>query len=81
MARRPRHLSTAFYPLKRGGAYPQFFGKKTAGVDGVKKLTPKQRLTLTNGLKVTGKSKPTGRVMIPKANSDELRPRVLPTME
>ncbi len=55
-------------------------GKKTAGVDGIKKLTPKQRLTLTNGLNVTGKSKPTRRVMIPKANSDELRPLGIPTM-
>ncbi|WP_366146316.1 reverse transcriptase N-terminal domain-containing protein [Crocosphaera sp.] len=56
-------------------------GKKTAGVDGIKKLTPKQRLTLTNGLKVTGKSKPTRRVMIPKSNSDELRPLGIPTMK
>lgn len=56
-------------------------GKKTAGVDGMKKLTPKQRLTLTNGLKVTGKSKPTRRVTIPKANSDELRPLGIPTIE
>ena len=56
-------------------------GKKTAGVDGVKKLTPKQRLTLTNGLKVTEKSKPTRRVMIPKSNSNELRPLGIPTME
>ncbi|MGB3512361.1 MAG: group II intron reverse transcriptase/maturase, partial [Microcoleaceae cyanobacterium] len=56
-------------------------GKKTAGVDGIKKLTPKQRLTLTNGLNVTGKSKPTRRVMIPKSNSDELRPLGIPTME
>ncbi len=56
-------------------------GKKTAGVDGIKKLSPKQRLTLTNGLKVTGKSKPTRRVMIPKSNSDELRPLGIPTMK
>ena len=56
-------------------------GKKTAGVDGIKKLTPKQRLTLTNGLKVSGKSKPTRRVMIPKSNGDELRPLGIPTMK
>lgn len=56
-------------------------GKKTAGVDGVKSLTPKQRLTLTNGLKITGKSKPTRRVMIPKANSEEKRPLGIPTMK
>ena len=56
-------------------------GKKTAGVDGVKSLTPKQRLILANGLKITGKSKPTRRVMIPKANSKELRPLGIPTMK
>lgn len=55
-------------------------GKKTAGVDGVKSLSPKQRLILAKGLKITGKSKPTRRVMIPKANSEEKRPLGIPTM-
>jgi len=39
-------------------------GKNTAGVDGVKKLTPRQRLELAKNLKLTSKSKPTRRVWI-----------------
>lgn len=34
-------------------------GKKTAGVDGVKSLTPRQRLDLVGQLRLTGKGKPT----------------------
>jgi RNA-directed DNA polymerase len=34
-------------------------GKNTAGVDGIKSLTPKQRINLVNNLKLTGKSQPT----------------------
>jgi RNA-directed DNA polymerase len=34
-------------------------GKNTAGVDGVKTLTSKQRTTLVSRLKLTGKAKPT----------------------
>lgn len=49
-------------------------GKNTAGVDGIKSLTPKQRIALSNNLKVTGKSKPTRRVMIPKPGTNEKRP-------
>jgi len=50
-------------------------GKNTAGVDGVKKkLTSKQRLELAERLKLTGKSKPTRRVWIPKPEKDEKRP-------
>ncbi|MDJ0532333.1 MAG: reverse transcriptase N-terminal domain-containing protein [Xenococcaceae cyanobacterium MO_207.B15] len=41
-------------------------GKKTAGVDGVKCLSPETRLLLAGQLKLTGKSKPTRRVWIPK---------------
>lgn len=41
-------------------------GKKTAGVDGVKSLSPEARLELVGELKLTGKSKPTRRVWIPK---------------
>ena len=56
-------------------------GRKTAGVDGVKSLTPKQRLTLVNKLKLGTKVKPTRRVWIPKPGTDEKRPLGIPTMD
>src|SRR2546421_1050496 len=40
-------------------------GKKTAGVDGVKSLSPVQRLILVRCLKLTPKAKPVRRVWIP----------------
>ncbi|WP_408037540.1 group II intron reverse transcriptase/maturase [Tolypothrix bouteillei] len=55
-------------------------GKKTAGVDGVKALTPKQRLALVAKLKLGSKVKPTRRVWIPKPGKDEKRPLGIPTM-
>ena len=55
-------------------------GKKTAGVDGVKSLSPKARLELAGQLKLTGKSKPTRRVWIPKPGRDEKRPLGIPIM-
>ena len=55
-------------------------GKKTAGVDGVKSLTPKQRLKLAQNLKVNGEGKPTRRVWIPKPGIKEKRPLGIPTM-
>lgn len=55
-------------------------GKKTAGVDGVKSLTPEERLDLANNLYLTGKSKPTRRVMIPKPGTTEERPLGIPCM-
>ena len=55
-------------------------GKKTAGVDGIKSLPPKARLELVGQLKLTGKSKPTRRVWIPKPGRDEKRPLGIPTM-
>lgn len=55
-------------------------GKNTAGVDGVKTLTPKRRMTLASNLRITGKSKPARRVMIPKPGTDEQRPLGIPTI-
>jgi RNA-directed DNA polymerase len=55
-------------------------GKKTAGVDGVKALSPEARMKLVGELKLTGKSKPTRRVWIPKPGREEKRPLGIPTM-
>jgi RNA-directed DNA polymerase len=55
-------------------------GKNTAGMDGVKSLTPKQRINLVGRLKLTGKAKPTRRVEIPKPGSTETRPLGIPTI-
>ena len=55
-------------------------GKKTAGVDGVKSLTPKQRLILVDKIKLGTKAKPTRRVWIPKPGTTEERPLGIPTM-
>jgi RNA-directed DNA polymerase len=55
-------------------------GKNTAGVDGVKTLSPDKRCELVGQLRLTGKSKPTRRVWIPKPGKDEKRPLGIPTM-
>src|SRR4028119_958090 len=55
-------------------------GKRTAGVDGIKNLSPHARLVLVTQLKVTGKSKPTRRVWIDKPGKVEKRPLGIPTM-
>ncbi len=59
-------------------------GKKTAGVDGVKSLTPAERLTLVKTLhpKQTkrAKAKPVRRVWIPKPGKPEKRPLGIPVM-
>src|SRR5919199_1842131 len=41
-------------------------GRKTAGVDGVKSLTPYQRLDLVRSLVTSARTKPVRRVWIPK---------------
>jgi RNA-directed DNA polymerase len=56
-------------------------GKKTAGVDGEKSLTPKQRLDLVNKLRLGTKASPTRRVWIPKPGTEEKRPLGIPTMK
>ncbi|HEY9612162.1 MAG TPA: reverse transcriptase N-terminal domain-containing protein, partial [Allocoleopsis sp.] len=55
-------------------------GKSTAGVDGIKSLTPKQRLELVATLKLGTKARATRRVMIPKPGKAEKRPLGIPTM-
>ena len=55
-------------------------GKKTSGVDGKKSLTPNQRLKMVNNLRLTGKSKPTRRVWIPKPKVEK-RPLGIPCIE
>jgi RNA-directed DNA polymerase len=55
-------------------------GKSTAGVDGIKSLNPAQRFDLVKSLKLTEKSKPTRRVMIPKPGTTEERPLGIPCM-
>jgi len=55
-------------------------GKRTAGVDGVKSLTPVARFDLVKQLRITKKSKPTRRVWIPKPGTEEKRPLGIPTM-
>ena len=53
-------------------------GKKTAGVDGVKALSPAARFKLVTKLKLGSKVKPTRRVWIPKPGTEEKRPLGIP---
>ncbi|MEB3881827.1 reverse transcriptase N-terminal domain-containing protein, partial [Lyngbya sp. CCY1209] len=55
-------------------------GKKTAGVDGVVAISPKQRFTLAEEIKGNVKAKPLRRVWIPKPGRDEKRPLGIPTI-
>ena len=54
--------------------------KKTAGVDGVKSLTPQKRQELVDQLRLTDKAKPVRRVWIDKPGKTEKRPLGIPTM-
>ena len=56
-------------------------GKKTAGVDGVKSLSPRQRMHLVEKLRVDLKTRPVRRVWIPKPNNPtEKRGLGIPTL-
>ncbi|WP_372364581.1 group II intron reverse transcriptase/maturase [Candidatus Uabimicrobium sp. HlEnr_7] len=56
-------------------------GKKTAGVDGVKSLTAKQRIQLVTKMDLKQKAHPVRRVWIPKYGKQEKRPLGIPTMD
>src|SRR5215471_19625400 len=57
-------------------------GKNTAGIDGIKSLTPSQRLTLSQNLKLDGKAQPVRRVWIPKPGQpSEQRALGIPVMK
>ncbi len=55
-------------------------GAKTAGVDGIKSLTPKQRFKLVDQINLRTKVSPLRRVWIPKPGKDEKRPLGIPTI-
>jgi RNA-directed DNA polymerase len=59
-------------------------GKKTAGMDGVKTVTPAKRLAMVNQIHLRHwkeqKAKPVRRVWIPKPGKAERRPLGIPTM-
>ncbi len=55
-------------------------GKKTAGVDGVRSLSPPARVQVCESLTLSAKAKPLRRVWIPKPGSTEKRPLGIPTM-
>lgn len=55
-------------------------GKKTAGVDGKKSLSPVQRLALVKCLRISYKASPLRRVWIPKPGTDEKRGLGIPTI-
>jgi RNA-directed DNA polymerase len=56
-------------------------GKATAGVDGVKSLTPAERLDLAATLSLTSQAAPARRVRIPKPGTEETRPLGIPTLQ
>jgi len=55
-------------------------GKKTAGVDGIKALTPRERLALAENLTLDGQAQPVRRIRIPKASNEEWRPLGIPVL-
>jgi len=53
-------------------------GKQTAGIDGVKGLTPPQRGTLAQALRLDGHATPLRRTWIPQRGSPDKRPLGIP---
>lgn len=56
-------------------------GRNTAGVDGQKQLSHKEKMDLVQKLKLDGKADPIRRTYIPKIGKDEYRPLGIPTIE
>lgn len=55
-------------------------GKRTAGIDGEKELSPERRIKMMNNLQVDEKAKPVRRIWIPKSGKQEMRPLGIPTI-
>ena len=55
-------------------------GKRTAGIDGVKNLTPPQRIELAQSLSQFTRPRPLRRIWIPKPGKTEKRPLSIPCM-
>jgi len=55
-------------------------GKRTAGIDGMKSLTPSQRFELAQKLDIKHRARPIRRVYIPKPGKSEKRPLSIPTV-
>ena len=55
-------------------------GKRTAGIDGVKRLSPRQRMELAQTLTLSQTAQPVRRIWIPKPGKQEKRPLGIPVM-
>ena len=55
-------------------------GKRTAGIDGIKNLTPPQRIQLSLSLSQFSRPRPLRRIWIPKPGKTEKRPLSIPVM-
>src|SRR5215510_2877563 len=55
-------------------------GKRTAGIDGVKNLTPAERMAMASTLALKGKATPVRSIWIPKPGKKDMRPLGIPTM-
>ena len=76
-------LSKSYYARLLGvrGVTQDNQGKKTAGIDGIKRLPPMQRFNLVEMLRSRHlKASPTRRVWIPKPGKEEKPPLGIPTM-